>query len=149
MQEYRKNTNIPHQRNPKAEVFDTIPLTNRLWSNGPNQNIKSIPLKLCIKNIICPNSPIIYRSQKRIPSPDNTSNRFPIALGRVQTHSSAVREIESGYAHRPITIILKNSEKQRLPNKKGVSRPVKIRSTLYYNLQYQNRGIRISHFLFN
>ena len=126
MQEYRKNTNIPHQRNPKVEVFDTIPLTNRLWSNGPNQNIKSIPWKLSIKKIISPSSPIIPRSQNSIPCPGNTSNRFPIALRRVQPHSTAVRGIEDGYAQRPITIILKNLEEPRLSNKKGIYKPVKI-----------------------
>ena len=126
MQEYRKNANIQHQRNPKAEVFDTVPLTNRLWSDDPNQNIKSIPLKLSIKNTISPNSSIITRSQKSIPSYDNASHKFPIALGRVQPHSTAVREIEDVYAHRPITTIWKKTEKPRRSNKKGVSKPVKI-----------------------
>ena len=126
MQEYRKKANIQYQRNPKAEVFDAISLTNRLLSDGPNQNIKSIPLKLSIKKIISPSSPIIPRSQNSIPCPGNTSNRFPIALRRVQPHSTAVRGIEDGYAQRPITIILKNSEEPRLSNKKGVSKPVKI-----------------------
>ena len=126
MQEYRKNTNIPHQRNPKVEVFDTIPLTNRLWSNGPNQNIKSIPLKLSIKKTISPNSPISPRIKKSVPSYDTISNRFPIALGRVQPHSTAVREIEDGFAHRPLATSLKNSGNPRRSNNKGVSKPVRI-----------------------
>ena len=86
MQEYRKKANIQYQRNPKAEVFDAISLTNRLLSDDPNHNIKSIPLKLSIKKTISPNSPIIPRIENSIPSYDNTSNRFAIALGRVQPH---------------------------------------------------------------
>ena len=110
----------------KAEVFDAVSLTNRLLSDNQNQNIKSIPLKLSIKKTISHNSQIIPRSQKSVPFPDITSNRFPIALGRVHPHSTAVREIEDGFAHQPITTILKNSEKPMFSNKKGVSRPVKI-----------------------
>ena len=126
MQEYRKNANIQYQRNPKAEVFDAISLTNRLLSDDQNQNIKSIPLKLSIKKTISPNSPIIPRIKKSIPSYDNISNRFAIALGRVQPHSTAVREIEDGFAHRPLATSLKNSRKPRPSNKKGVSKPVRI-----------------------
>ena len=121
-----KNANIQHQRNPKAEVFDTIPLTNRLLSDDPNQNIKSIPLKLSIKKTVSPNSPMIPRIEKSIPSYDNTSNRFAIALGRVQPHSTAVREIEDGFAHRPLATTLENSGNPRRSNKKGVSKPVRI-----------------------
>ena len=126
MQEYGKNANIQHQRNPKAEVFDIIPLTNRLWSDDTNENIKSIPLKLSTNKIISPNSSIIPRSQNCIPSYDNTSNRFAIALGRVQPHSTAVREIEDGFAHRSLATSLKNSGNPRPSNKKGVSKPVRI-----------------------
>ena len=140
MQEYRKKANIQYQRNPKAEVFDAISLTNRLLSDDQNQNIKSIPLKLSIKKTISPNSPIIPRIQKSVPSYDTISNRFPIALGRVQPHSTAVREIEAGHAQRPTTTILKNSEKPRLLSEKGVSKPVKICSILYYNQQLRNHG---------
>ena len=126
MQEYRKKANIQYQRNPKAEVFDAISLTNRLLSDDQNQNIKSIPLKLSIKKTISPNSPISPRIKKSIPSYDNTSNRFAIALGRVQPHSTAVREIEDGFAHRPLATSLKNSGNPRPSNKKGVSKPVRI-----------------------
>ena len=126
MQEYRKKANIQYQRNPKAEVFDAISLTNRLLSDDQNQNIKSIPLKLSIKKTISPNSPIIPRIENSIPSYDNTSNRFAIALGRVQPHSTAVREIEDGFAHRPLATTLKKSGNPRLSNKKGVSKPVRI-----------------------
>ena len=126
MQEYRKKANIQYQRNPKAEVFDAVSLTNRLLSDNQNQNIKSIPLKLSIKKTISHNSQIIPRSQKSVPSPDITSNRFPIALGRVHPHSTAVREIEDGFARRPLATTLQNSGNPRLSNKKGVSKPVRI-----------------------